>query len=113
MDKVQTRLRVRNQLGRALLGEFLGTFLLVLIIACVCAQAVLPKPALNQTIGVNLGVGLGIAFGVAVCAKVSGGEIGPNLAKMKWTNLEICNIEIKRSQNLNLGQNRIFQSFAK
>jgi len=59
-------------LGRALLGEFLGTFVLVLTIACVCAQGILPKPALNQTIGINLGVGLGIAFGVAVCAKVSG-----------------------------------------
>lgn len=82
MEKIQTKLRIRNELGRALLGEFLGTFVLVLIIACVCAQAILPKPPLNQTIGINLGVGLGIAFGVAVCAKVSGGHINPAVSLM-------------------------------
>uniref|UniRef100_A0A915P3L3 Aquaporin n=1 Tax=Meloidogyne floridensis TaxID=298350 RepID=A0A915P3L3_9BILA len=79
---LQTKLRIRNELGRALLGEFLGTFVLVLTIACVCAQAIIPKPALNQTIGVNLGVGLGIAFGVAICAKISGGHINPAVSLM-------------------------------
>lgn len=85
MEKVQTKLRVRNELGRALLGEFLGTFILVLTIGCVSAQAILPRPSLNQTIGVNLGVGLGIAFGVAVCAKVSGGHINPAVSLMFLT----------------------------
>lgn len=84
MEKVQTKLRVRNELGRALLGEFLGTFILVLAIGCVSAQAVL-KPSLNQMIGINVGVGLGIAFGVAVCAKVSGGHINPAVSLMFLT----------------------------
>ncbi|KAF7626034.1 hypothetical protein Mgra_00009799, partial [Meloidogyne graminicola] len=79
---LQAKLRIKNELGRALLGEFLGTFILVLSIACVCAQAIIPKPGLNQTIGINLGVGLGIAFGVAICAKISGGHINPAVSLM-------------------------------
>lgn len=85
MEKVSAKLKIRNELGRALVGEFLGTLILVLVIGCVCAQAVLPRPALNATINVNVGVGLGIAFGIAICAKVSGGHINPAVSLMFLT----------------------------
>jgi MIP family channel proteins len=85
MDKVKTKLRIKSELGRALLGEFMGTMVLVLIIGCVVAQSVLPRPALNSTIGINLGVGLGIAFGIAICARVSGGHINPAVSLMFLT----------------------------
>jgi len=85
MEKVTARLKIRNELGRALVGEFLGTLVLVLVIGCVCAQSVLPRPSLNAMINVNVGVGLGIAFGVAICARVSGGHINPAVSLMFLT----------------------------
>lgn len=85
MDKIRAKARIRNDLGRALLGEFLGTLILVLIIGCVLSQAVLPRPSLNATININIGIGLGIAFGVAICAKVSGGHINPAVSLMFLT----------------------------
>jgi aquaglyceroporin related protein len=85
VDKASAKLRIRNPLGRALLGEFIGTAVLVTVIGCVVAQSVLPRPSLNTTIGVNVGVGLGIAFGIAICAKVSGGHINPAVSLMFLT----------------------------
>jgi aquaglyceroporin related protein len=84
MDKVRTKLRIKNDRNRALLGEFVGTAVLVLVIACVCAQSILWKP-LNNGTAVNIGVGLGIAFGVALCARVSGGHINPAVSLMFLT----------------------------
>jgi len=43
MDKVRTKLRIKNERNKALLGEFVGTAVLVLVIACVCAQSILPS----------------------------------------------------------------------
>jgi aquaglyceroporin related protein len=85
VEKFTTKLKIRNELGRALLGEFVGTTVLVLVIGCVVAQSVLPHPPLNALINVNIGVGLGIAFGIAICAKVSGGHINPAVSLMFLT----------------------------
>lgn len=84
MEKL-SKLKIRNELGRALLGEFVGTVVLVLVIGCVVSQSVLPRPHLNTLINVNIGVGLGIAFGIAICAKVSGGHINPAVSLMFLT----------------------------
>ncbi|KAI6234160.1 Major intrinsic protein domain containing protein [Aphelenchoides fujianensis] len=73
MEKLREKLTIKNELAKALLGEFLGTAILVLVINSVVAQSVL-HVAPNKLINVNIGVGLGIAFGIAVCARVSGGD---------------------------------------
>ncbi|KAI1712531.1 major intrinsic protein domain-containing protein [Ditylenchus destructor] len=85
MEKVSTKLRIKNELGRALVGEFLGTAVLMLVIGCVVAQSVLPRPSMNALINVNVGVGLGIVFGIAICARVSGGHINPAVSLMFLT----------------------------
>lgn len=85
MDKITTKLKIKSELGRALVGEFLGTAVLVLVIGCVVAQSVLPRPSLNALINVNVGVGLGIVFGIAICARVSGGHINPAVSLMFLT----------------------------
>ncbi|KAE9547656.1 hypothetical protein FO519_009133 [Halicephalobus sp. NKZ332] len=77
LDKLRPKVGTKKELTRALLGEFTGTFILVLIINSVCAQQILPKSGQNLLINVNVGVGLAIAFGIAVTAKASGGHINP------------------------------------
>lgn len=78
MEKIRTRVQIKHELGRALLGEFVGTAILVLVINCVVAQNVTVKPPNNNAlININVGVALGIALGVAITAKLSGGHINP------------------------------------
>ncbi|KAI6238323.1 Major intrinsic protein domain containing protein [Aphelenchoides fujianensis] len=67
MEKLREKLTIKNELAKALLGEFLGTAILVLVINSVVAQSVL-HVAPNKLINVNIGVGLGIAFGIAIIA---------------------------------------------
>ncbi|CAJ0963236.1 unnamed protein product, partial [Mesorhabditis belari] len=82
MESLRVKVHVKHELGRALLGEFIGTLVLVLIGTSVVAQHILPSPRLNDFIGVNVGFGLAIAFGVAVSAKLSGGHINPAVSLM-------------------------------
>lgn len=101
MDRLRERITIKHELGRALLGEFVGTALLLLVGTSVVAQALLgtkedPLPTDhvqtkevryiklggNQMIGINIGFGLAIAFGVAVCARLSGGHINPAVSLM-------------------------------
>lgn len=85
MDKLRAKLHVKHELGRALLAEFTGTFLLLLVLNSVVAQAVLPKNKGvlgNETIGVNIGIGIAIWFGVAISARLSGGHINPAVSAM-------------------------------
>uniref|UniRef100_A0A1I7XDX5 Aquaporin-9 n=1 Tax=Heterorhabditis bacteriophora TaxID=37862 RepID=A0A1I7XDX5_HETBA len=82
MDKIRAKVHIKNELGRALLAEFIGTALLLLIGNCVVAQSMLPRPKLNEMIGINVGFGLAITFGVAVSAKLSGGHINPAVSLM-------------------------------
>ncbi|CAI5441886.1 unnamed protein product [Caenorhabditis angaria] len=77
LDKLRAKLHIRNELLRAALAEFAGTFLLCLIGLSVVAQSVLPNGNKNEMIGVNIGFGIAIVFGVAISAKLSGGHINP------------------------------------
>ncbi|KAK0403620.1 hypothetical protein QR680_017035 [Steinernema hermaphroditum] len=83
LDSLRPRLSLKSPLGRALLGEFVGTAVLLLIICCVCAQEKLASPkVVNEMININVGVGLAVAFGVAITAKLSGGHINPAVSIM-------------------------------
>uniref|UniRef100_A0A1I7ZFN5 Aquaporin-9 n=2 Tax=Steinernema glaseri TaxID=37863 RepID=A0A1I7ZFN5_9BILA len=85
LETLRAKLNIKHELGRALLGEFVGTAILVLVINLVVAQAVLARGKENEMININVGVGLGIVFGIAICAKVSGGHINPAVSLMFLT----------------------------
>ncbi|VDM47104.1 unnamed protein product [Toxocara canis] len=85
MDKLGEKLRIKHELGRALLGEFVGTAVLLLLINSIVAQSVLSRGKVNEMINLNIGIGLAIAFAVAICAKLSGGHVNPAVSLMFMT----------------------------
>ncbi|TMS35645.1 hypothetical protein L596_003004 [Steinernema carpocapsae] len=82
LETLRAKLNIRHELGRALIGEFVGTAILVLVINLVVAQSVLTRGKMNEMININVGVGLGIVFGIAICARLSGGHINPAVSLM-------------------------------
>ncbi|TKR80155.1 hypothetical protein L596_014275 [Steinernema carpocapsae] len=82
LETLRSKLSLKNPLGRALLGEFVGTAVLLVIICCCVAQALLSNGKMNEMININVGVGLAVAFGIAITAKLSGGHINPAVSIM-------------------------------
>src|SRR5262245_51519021 len=64
-------------IGRELLAEFLGTFVLIVFGVGVVAQTVLSKGAAGTTLSINIAWGLGVAMGCYVCAGVTGAHLNP------------------------------------
>lgn len=62
---------------REALGEFLGTFVLIMFGAGVVAQVVLSGETNGSYLSINIGWGLGVTFGVYVAAGVSGAHLNP------------------------------------
>uniref|UniRef100_A0A0M3I8P4 Aquaporin-9 n=1 Tax=Ascaris lumbricoides TaxID=6252 RepID=A0A0M3I8P4_ASCLU len=85
MDKLSEKFRIKHELVRAVLGEFVGTAILLLLINSIVAQSVLSRGKVNEMIGLNIGIGLAIAFAVAICAKLSGGHVNPAVSLMFLT----------------------------
>jgi len=71
--------KVRNDLAREFIAEFLGTFILILLGDGAVAQMVLTKGSTvsSSYISVNFGYAMAVAFGVYVSGGVSGGHINP------------------------------------
>ncbi|CAD6195776.1 unnamed protein product [Caenorhabditis auriculariae] len=85
LDHIRAKVHVKNDLVRALLAEFTGTFLLLLIGNSAVAQHVLKRPQPADMVNVYIGFALAILFGVAVSAKISGGHINPAVSLMFLT----------------------------
>ncbi|KAH7729925.1 CRE-AQP-2 protein [Aphelenchoides avenae] len=89
MGRLRGLCAIKHDIVCALIAEFLGTLILVMVVSCVVAQSILPagegKPAYNQMININLGVGLGLTFGVAISARISGGHLNPAVSLMFFT----------------------------
>ncbi|KAE9548025.1 hypothetical protein FO519_008765 [Halicephalobus sp. NKZ332] len=77
LDNLCPKLETGKEITRALVGEFTGTFVLVLIINTISAQQTLSRPNQDLFVIAHLGAGLAVAFGVAIAAKISGGHINP------------------------------------
>jgi MIP family channel proteins len=67
----------RASVVREMLGELLGTFVLIMFGAGVVAQVVLSGETNGSYLSINLGWGLGVTFGVYMAAGVSGGHLNP------------------------------------
>ena len=63
--------------GREMLAEFLGTFVLIVFGVGVVAQTVLSKGAAGTTLSINIAWGLGVVMGCYVCAGVTGAHLNP------------------------------------
>lgn len=64
-------------MGRELLSEFLGTFVLIMFGVGVVAQVVLSRQAAGTTLSINLAWGLGVTMGCYVAGGVSGAHMNP------------------------------------
>src|SRR5262245_7390280 len=66
-----------NGVGREMLEEFLGTFVLIIFGVGVVAQTVLSKGTAGTTLSINIAWGLGVVMGCYVCAGVTGAHLNP------------------------------------
>ncbi len=69
-----------RSLGRELIAEFLGTFVLIVFGAGVVAQFLLSDGKNGSYLSVNIGWGLGVALGIYISAGVSGAHINPAIS---------------------------------
>ena len=63
--------------GREMLAEFLGTFVLIVFGVGVVAQTVLSKGLAGTTLSINIAWGLAVTMGCYVSAGVSGAHLNP------------------------------------
>src|SRR3712207_20048 len=66
-----------DRIGRELMAEFLGTFVLVAFGAGVVAQFVLSRQGAGTFLSVNLAWGLAVTMGCYVAGGVSGAHLNP------------------------------------
>jgi len=64
-------------IGRELLAEFLGTFVLIVFGVGVVAQTVLSKNANGSFLAINIGRGIAVMLGIYASAGVSGAHLNP------------------------------------
>src|SRR3954463_8337283 len=63
--------------GREMLAEFVGTFVLIVFGVGVVAQTMLSKGAAGTTLSINIAWGLAVTMGCYVCAGVTGAHLNP------------------------------------
>ncbi|XP_054717616.1 aquaporin-10-like [Uloborus diversus] len=85
------KLRIRNQIVREFLAEFLGTFILIIFGDAAFAQTVLEGRRVDDVFAVVWAWGVAVMLGVATCGGISGGHINPavtvafaTLGKFPW-----------------------------
>lgn len=94
---IGARLRIKNELAREFLAEFLGTLVLIVVGDGAVAQFVLANdPNMSTFLSVNFGYAMAVAFGVYVCGGVSGGHINPAvtlvmavIGRLKWAKVPV------------------------
>ncbi|XP_072166663.1 aquaporin-9-like isoform X1 [Diadema setosum] len=78
-EYIQQILRIDNDLARALLAEFLGTFIFVCFVDGAVAQATMARTLPQAEVQVAWGVGCAVGFGVYISFGVSGGHTNPSI----------------------------------
>lgn len=76
-DALANKLRIRSQLCREFLAEFLGTFILIVFGDGSVAQFVLSKGELGSAHSIHWSWGVGVMMGLYASGGVSGGHINP------------------------------------
>src|SRR3954454_16736002 len=80
--------------GREMLAEFVGTFVLIVFGVGVVAQTVLSKGAAGTTLSINIACGLAVTMGCYVAAGLTGAHLNPAVTlslavhrKFPWSKL--------------------------
>ncbi|XP_027696647.1 aquaporin-9 [Vombatus ursinus] len=97
MDRIKAKktfkekIILKNSLAKEAIGEFLGTFTLVVLGCGSVAQAVLSRGAAGGTVTTNIGFSAAVAMAVYVTGGISGGHVNPAVSfamclygRMKW-----------------------------
>ncbi|XP_051999830.1 aquaporin-10a [Xyrauchen texanus] len=71
------RMKVRNELARQLLGEFIGTFVLLLFGCAAAAQVKTSRETKGQFLSVNMTFSVGVMAAMYLCRGVSGAHLNP------------------------------------
>ncbi|ESO86680.1 hypothetical protein LOTGIDRAFT_128629 [Lottia gigantea] len=74
---IYKKLRVKNELARDILAEFLGTFVLVSFAIGASCQYVLTRQTLASFLTLNFANGLGLVFGIYTAGGISGASLNP------------------------------------
>src|SRR5258708_10315633 len=77
MAAVSKEAQMSKGVGRELLAEFLGTFVLIVFGVGVVAQTVLSKGAAGTMLSINIAWGLAVVMGCYVSAGVTGAPLNP------------------------------------
>ncbi|XP_062947966.1 aquaporin-9 isoform X1 [Cynocephalus volans] len=88
------RLVLKSSLGKEILAEVLGTFIMI-VLGCGClAQAVLSRGHFGGIVTINVGFAMAVVMAIYVAGGVSGGHINPAVTfamclygRMKWFKL--------------------------
>ncbi|KAK6178793.1 hypothetical protein SNE40_011300 [Patella caerulea] len=78
MGMIREKLRIKNQIIKDMLGEFLGTFFLVTFAVAASAQYVLTD--LSSFLTLNFANGMGLVFGIYAAGGVSGASLNPSVS---------------------------------
>src|SRR5881394_2186616 len=77
MAAVSKEARMSKGVGREMLAEFLGTFVLIVFGVGVVAQTVLSKGAAGSMLSINIAWGLAVTMACYVSAGVTGAHLNP------------------------------------
>jgi len=78
------RYRIKSDLGRKLVAEFVATTLLMYMGFCIGAQTYLSKNQLNTPTGTSIGWGLSLIFAVQLGFNSSGSHLNPVISFSAW-----------------------------
>ncbi|XP_026084902.1 aquaporin-10-like [Carassius auratus] len=77
MSRINKRIKVKNELARQIMGEILGTFVLLLFGCAAAAQVKTSRETKGQFLSVNLAFSIGVMCAMYLCRAVSGAHINP------------------------------------
>lgn len=77
MDAALSRLQIRSEVVRAMLAEFLGTFVLMVFGTASVAQMKLDPSNSGSVLSINFSWGFAVMLGVFVSGGISGGHLNP------------------------------------
>ncbi|XP_033120628.1 aquaporin-7-like isoform X2 [Anneissia japonica] len=90
-QKLMSVLRIRNQIVREFMAEFIGTFILIAFGDGSVAQSVLSNSEKGGFLSINWAWGVGVTIGVYFASGISGGHLNPavtlafaSIGRLSW-----------------------------